>query len=129
LRSGNQITMPQFQQFQGSQIAPAPIAQSVQNAYGQQLAGYNAGQASDASFNSGLMSLAGAALPFVFSDRRLKSNIKRIGTHRLGIGIYSYTIFGAPEIGVLADEVLKVRPEAVAANHSDYLMVNYGALS
>jgi hypothetical protein len=62
LRSGNQITMPQFQQFQGSQIAPAPIAQSVNNAYQQQLAGYNADQASNASFTSGLFNLAGAGI-------------------------------------------------------------------
>ena len=62
------------------------------------------------------------------SDRRLKSNIVRIGTHPLGIGIYEYDIFGERTRGVMADEVLTVRPEAVLEDPSGYLMVDYGRL-
>jgi hypothetical protein len=50
-----------------------------------------------------------------FSDVRLKDNIERIGTHDTGIGIYKYTYKGSdePQIGVLAQEVEQVIPEAV----------------
>lgn len=63
-----------------------------------------------------------------FSDRRLKSNIKRIGTHRLGIGLYEYVIFGRREIGVMADEVANVKPEAVILDKSGYYKVCYNML-
>jgi len=62
------------------------------------------------------------------SDRRLKSHIVKIGRHRLGIGIYSYKIFGRYTVGVMADEVRTVKPEAVIRHSSGYDMVNYGLL-
>lgn len=61
------------------------------------------------------------------SDRRLKSNIKRVGTHRLGIGIYSYDIGGMHQIGVMADEVERVMPHAVR-EVAGYKFVAYGRL-
>lgn len=60
-----------------------------------------------------------------FSDRRLKSNIQRIGTHPLGIGLYAYDIFGERTIGVMADEVERVLPEAVSVHPSGFKMVDY----
>jgi hypothetical protein len=135
LRSGGQVPMPQFQPYQGSNVAPPPIAQSVQNAYGQNLAAYNAEQAQQGNFMNGLFSLGGAALmaptgtfPAMFSDRRLKSNVQRIGTHPLGIGVYSYVIFGEPQIGLMADEVEQVKPEAVSLHPSGFKQVNYASL-
>jgi hypothetical protein len=62
------------------------------------------------------------------SDRRLKSNIVRVGTHPLGIGVYEYDIFGERQRGVMADELEAVLPEAVAIHPSGYKMVNYGML-
>ena len=50
------------------------------------------------------------------SDARLKENIEQIGTHKgLGIGIYKYNFPWSPktEVGVMAQEVEKVKPEAV----------------
>ena len=50
-----------------------------------------------------------------FSDERLKTNIKRIGTHPVGVGIYEYDYIwgGGKQIGVMAQELEKVRPDAV----------------
>lgn len=63
------------------------------------------------------------------SDRRLKSNIIRLGTdQKLGIGIYSYVKNGQSEVGVMADEVLHVRPEAVGIRADGYMTVDYGRL-
>jgi hypothetical protein len=62
----------------------------------------------------GGMAASGTAAS-IFSDIRLKDNIERIGTHDTGIGIYKYTYKGSdePQIGVLAQEVEQVMPEAV----------------
>jgi hypothetical protein len=59
------------------------------------------------------------------SDRRLKSNIVRVGTHPLGIGVYEYDIWGMRQRGVMADEVLGVMPEAVTMQDNGYMAVFY----
>ena len=111
LMGGSQIQMPQFQGFTGATVAPAPIFGGMGGLY--DLAG----------------TLGGAAIKAgMFSDRRLKSNIVRVGTHPLGIGIYEYDIFGERQRGVMADEVLEVMPEAVMTADNGYMMVNYGML-
>ena len=64
-----------------------------------------------------------------FSDRRLKTNIKRVGTHPLGIGIYEFDyVWGEHATGVMADEVRTVMPEAVTRHSSGYDMVDYSKL-
>lgn len=60
-----------------------------------------------------------------FSDRKLKSNVKKIGTHSLGIGYYEYEIFGRTEQGVMADELLTVKPESLIKGNDGYYRVNY----
>lgn len=63
-------------------------------------------------------------------NRRLKREIKRIGEHPLGIGVYSYKYIwnNIPQVGVMADEVELVRPEAVITGADGFKMVDYGAL-
>jgi hypothetical protein len=87
-------------------------------------------QANQAASNmGGLFNLAGSlGSAALLSDRRLKSNIVRIGTHPLGIGVYEYDIFGTRQRGVMADEVEQVRPEAVITRDDGFQMVNYGML-
>ena len=75
----------------------------------------------------GMSSLSGISGMFS-SDVRLKSNIRRIGTHPLGIGIYRYIIFGQEDEGVMAHEVREVMPEAVVVDRSGFDMVNYAML-
>ena len=127
LMSGSQIQNPQFSAYQGANVAPVPIANATaqqsaydQNAYNQRVATQNANTA-------GLYSLGSAAIGL--SDRRLKSNIKRIGTHKLGIGIYEYDIMGKHDIGVMAQEVEQVMPEAIHIHPSGYMMVDYGRIN
>ncbi len=129
LMSGSQIQNPQFQQYTGSNIQAAPIAnataqqgQYAQNLYGQQMGAYNA-------MIGGLADLGGAVVgaPFM-SDVRLKSNIVRVGTHPRGFGVYEYDIEDRRECGVLAQEVEQVLPEAVVTTPSGYKAVYYGML-
>ncbi|MGL5935367.1 MAG: tail fiber domain-containing protein, partial [Cetobacterium sp.] len=61
----------------------------------------------------------------MMSDRRLKSNIVRLGDHPLGIGWYEYDIDGRREQGVMAQELRRVKPEAVVILPNGYLAVRY----
>jgi outer membrane protein OmpA-like peptidoglycan-associated protein len=65
-----------------------------------------------------------------WSDRRLKRRIQRVGTSPSGLGIYSFQyVWGGPVfVGVIAQEILEVRPEAVIEDASGYLMVDYSLI-
>ena len=77
----------------------------------------------------GLFGLGAAAVKaYPWSDARLKSNIRRIGTHPIGVGIYEYDIFGEHDVGVMAQELLSVKPEAVMRHPSGFYQVDYGRL-
>ena len=71
-------------------------------------------------------SIAGIYSAFPSSDRRLKENIKQIGESISGLGIYTFNYIGKATkyIGTMADEVLKVKPEAVIVRNG-YMAVNY----
>ncbi|MDO8926042.1 MAG: hypothetical protein Q7U94_03920 [Sideroxyarcus sp.] len=63
------------------------------------------------------------------SDRRLKTNIHRIGTHPRGFGIYEYDyVWGEHAVGVMADEVMVSMPEAVLRGEDGYDRVDYSKL-
>ena len=135
LMSGGQIQNPQFQGYTGANVAAAPVFQSVQaqgqadqNIYNQKVAQQNAIYGALGSIGGGI---AGgfAGNPNLFkSDIRHKSNIERVGTHPLGVGIYEYDIDGHRERGVMAQEVMGVKPHAVFMHPDGYYMVNYEAL-
>lgn len=132
LMSGSQIQMPQFQGYQGAKVEGTPIMQGAMAQGGAAMDQYGIQSANVNAQNAGLYGLAGtlgAAALRRPSDRRLKSNIARIGTHPLGIGVYEYDIFGERQIGVMADEVEAVMPEAVVLHPSGYKMVDYGMIN
>ena len=77
------------------------------------------------AFGSGLTALLG------LSDERAKENIKQVGKTNDGQNLYLYNYKHDPErrpqIGLMAQEVEKVRPEAVTRDpFSGFKMVNYG---
>ena len=139
IMGGAQVQLPQFQAYQGAEVGAAPIFAGTQAAgnfaqqnYGNQVAAYNAKM----GLYSGLAGAVGTAAGgpaglsgfFTGSDRRLKSNIVRVATHPLGIGVYEYDIAGERQRGVMADEVEQVLPEAVVTRSDGIKMVNYGML-
>lgn len=78
------------------------------------------------------MALGGLGLKAysTFSDIRLKEGIKRVGTTDDGLGVYTYRYKGdpVPRMGVMAQEVAELRPDALGAVVGGMLTVNYGAL-
>jgi hypothetical protein len=127
LLSGQQVQMPNMPSFNTAGRAETPnITGAMQSGYDAQLGAYNADQAAFGNLLGAGAQLGSAA--FMFSDRRLKSNIKRVGTHAIGVGIYDYTMMGMSQRGVIAQEVQAVRPDLVKRHASGYLTVNYGGL-
>lgn len=62
----------------------------------------------------------------IFSDRRLKKNIKQIGTRPDGLNVYEFDYIwgGDRQVGLIAQEVQGVYPGAVSES-GGYLMVDY----
>jgi len=128
LLSGSQVQSPQFTNTPNTPVSGVDYAGMVQNNYAQEMAGHNA-------FLGGLAGLGGAAMGagakmWAASDRRLKQDIKRVGTHdETGVPIYTYRYKGGDVtmMGVMADELEAVVPEAVR-EVGGYKVVNYAEL-
>ena len=69
---------------------------------------------------------AGMGFGNMFSDRRLKKNIKQISTRPDGLNVYEfdYVWGGGRQIGLMAQEVQTIYPGAVSES-GGYLMVDY----
>jgi hypothetical protein len=83
------------------------------------------------ALNAGGSAAQGAsAIMTALSDRRLKTDVERIGERPDGLGVYAFRYLWSPvrHIGVMAQEVLGVKPEAVVHLPGGYMAVNYGAL-
>jgi hypothetical protein len=90
---------------------------------------YQADLANSQAKMGGLFGLAGAGLS-LFSDARLKSDIKRVGSLDSGLGVYTYRFGNGPvQMGVMAQEVSEIIPDAVHKHSSGYLMVEYGKVA
>lgn len=122
LSGQGQVQQPNFVNAPQSSVAGTDVAGIAANGYNQQLSQYNAGQQQ----LGGLFS-AGASLIPLLSDRRAKTDVKRVGTADNGLGIYLYRYrHGGPfQIGVMADEVETVRPSAVIMGPDNLMRVNY----
>ena len=71
-----------------------------------------------------------AKIGSIFSDRRLKRDIKLEGRRDDGLNVYSYRYVGDKKrhVGVMADEVAVKRPDALGPVVGGYATVNYGAI-
>lgn len=124
----------------------AELNQSFFNNYLQQLAGLsglglqggglvaNTGQVSSSKGGSpstlGSIASTVGGIASIFSDRRLKRDIERVGEFPDGLGIYSYRyVMGAKRVlGVMADEITKLRPWALGPKIAGYSTVDYSRL-
>ena len=66
----------------------------------------------------------------VTSDRRLKQDVKRVGALPNGLPIYSFRYnWGGPTfVGVMAQDVLRVMPDAVVTGSDGFYRVDYEML-
>lgn len=131
LRQNTQVDTPQFQNPNNAQVAPTDTAGNIWNSYNGQLGIYNARQNQQNGLLGGLMGLGGAlgSSAIMSSDKRVKSNIKRIGLLPQGVGLYTYEYDGDPQherqTGVMAQEVEKDDPDAVITGEDGFKKVDY----
>jgi hypothetical protein len=120
------------------------LNQSFFNNYLQQLAGLsglglqagglvaNTGQVSKGGGPStaGTIASTVGGLASIFSDRRLKHSIEKVGEFADGLGVYLFSYLGSKQRleGVMADEVETLRPWALGPRIAGYATVNYEAL-
>jgi hypothetical protein len=89
--------------------------------------------ASSDPFNTILGAAAGAATTKFMSDPRLKTAVVRVGQdERTGLNLYEFAYIGATDgkryRGVMADEVERFDPKAVAYDDLGFASVDYGRL-
>lgn len=106
----------------GTQQIRTPTELDVMGPFSQQYQGQlnsvNSANANAASRNSQTTSAAASlatALLAMFSDRRLKRDIEKIGELPSGLNMYSYRYLWdeTPRVGVMADEAEALFPEAI----------------
>lgn len=105
-----------------------PGGESSGTFYGSAMPAHNPTSDLLSGIFGGLNTALGAAKVFGFpSDARLKQDIRPVGALHDGQTVYSYRYRGDPrtQIGLLAQEVERVRPDAVARHPSGYRMVDY----
>ena len=130
LQNNSAVQMPQFGQVAGATAGAAPVMDAsiaagtaAQQQYQQDMASYNS------TLGAGVK-LAGGIGSLIFSDKRLKENITRIGDHPAGVGRYAWDWKdgSGSSSGVLAQELQKRRPDAVAKTPSGFLAVDYAKI-
>lgn len=100
-------------------LAAYPGGQTTSNSSG----GYY-GNSTPASNSNAFANILGS----LFSDARLKDDITPVGRLNDGQTVYAYRLKGSPrtELGLLAQEVERRHPEAVATDRSGFKRVHYG---
>ena len=122
--TGQASAAQQAANIQGSAANISNLLGQAGNA--QAAAGIGAAQA----YGQGAQNVANAAmLAYALSDRRAKEDITQVGMLDNGLPVYTFRYKGDPTIqmGVMAQDVEKVNPDAVAEING-VKHVNYGAL-
>ena len=122
LLGGGQVSMPNF--MTGANVGAIPTtdnASIIGNSDNAKMAAWQANQAAMGSMLGGLGGL------FTLSDERAKTDKDKIGETDDGMGIYSYRYKGQPQkqIGLMAQEVQRKKPQAVRKGVDGLLRVNY----
>lgn len=127
LGTGGGVQNPTFSNFAQVGVAAPDYQGAVYANYNAANQQYNQALQSQSSGLGSIFGLAGTLGAAAISDRRFKTNIKRIGTLSNGLGTYVFNYIGskAMQFGVMAQEALKIVPEAVGVTKSGVLYINY----
>lgn len=121
LAGQNQIQSPQFASTPQTGVQGTDVSGAINNQYNQQLNQSN-------GFYNALGSIGGTIGGWLFSDERLKEDVADTGLETAdGIPIKEFSYKGSPflNVGVMAQDAERVRPDAVATRPDGIKMVNY----
>lgn len=126
LLSGGQVSQPNFMGANITPIQGTDNASIIANYDQSKLNAWKAGQPNLGGLFSGIGQGIGS---WIASDERIKKDIKKRGEID-GMGLYEYRYKGASEgspkhLGLMAQEVVKKKPGAVARMPSGIMAVNY----
>lgn len=126
LMSGSQVSQPNFINTPQSQVSGVDYAGMVNDNYQAELGAHNSMIGAVAGLGGSLLGGWGKAGFPMPSDRRLKEHARRIGTADNGLPIWAFRYKGGEVtmLGFMADEVEKVRPQAVG-EVGGYKVVDY----
>ena len=123
ISSGTQIQTPNFNPASVGGVANVDYAGIRSNYDNQKMQRYQSNMANLGGLFSGVGSM------FALSDRRAKTDIKAVGTVK-GQKVYEYRYKGQDKstpktLGVMAQELIKTMPDAVAKGADGLFRVNY----
>ena len=132
LLGGSQVNTPQFNAYNPADTNGVPIGQMIYDKFN---ADSQAAQNSMAGI-AGIGQAVAGALPWAswlggLSDRRAKTDIMPIGGNLAGAPLYMFrywTDMDTLQIGVMADEVKQIHPDAVHMGTDGLDRVDYGML-
>ena len=153
LMSGSQVQTPQFGIAQSAMIPTTDFAGITQQGFGNQMANYQQQNANYQAMLGGLFGMGSAAITGGMfggagaagaaagarppmhsgpgSDRRIKTDIEPHG-ERNGHNWYKFRYVwedpGTVHEGVMAQEVMQTRPDAVSTHPMGFFVVDYAAL-
>ncbi|RUV82967.1 tail fiber domain-containing protein, partial [Mesorhizobium sp. M1A.F.Ca.IN.022.07.1.1] len=113
LLSGSQVSQPNFVNANMPTIPTTDVAGLINTNYNQKLQNWQQQAQSSSDLFGGLFGLGANVIKY--SDRRVKTNVRRVGEFANGLAKYAfeYVWGGGEQIGVMADEVRAFRPHAV----------------
>lgn len=123
-----QVGTPQGVSYSPTQVANTDVLGAYALNQQGQIANAQAKNAASSGLMGGLMGLGSAAI--MASDRRLKTDIRLLHRRRDGLGVYAfrYKKGGPVRVGVMAQEVRRVRPDLVVRRGDGFLAVSYPGL-
>ncbi len=131
LMGGGQVQTPQFGSTPQSGIEGTDVAGLTNGAYNAAYGNYQNQVSQNNATMGGLFNLGSSLLGgWALSDKRAKTDIKKVGELPNELGVYSFKYKpgmggGLTQLGVMAQEVEKKDPGAVATGSDGLKRVNY----
>lgn len=126
--TGGQVQNPTGISYTPTSVAPTDVLGAYALSQQQANANYQTQLAQQQSLLGGLFNL-GSSAAMAFSDIRLKRDILKVGTWR-GHNAYTFRYLWSdqPMLGVMAQEVVRTRPDAVIEMPNGFYAVDYARL-
>lgn len=129
LMAGSQIAQPSWTSTPQTSIAPTDFIGLVNNQYNAKMQGYGGMLSGIGSVVGNLFKMApGIPTP---SDRRLKTDVREVGTMANGLPVYRFRYKGedpSEYVGLMAQDVIHVQPAAVSVMPNGYLAIDYSQI-